>query len=137
MKKALIAPPKPTKDELKKLGNYFYLPDWQFGTLIGNKCTEISKTIIKWKKGDNQEAIIYGLKAIRIDTQKGCIANFFVHYESRVYQCYYIENAVEIIRLLKKDLEYDEYEHKLWQQRNEAREKAKVKKLKPVIAKVA
>jgi len=34
MEKYTYDPLKPSKREIEKLGNYFYLPDWQFETLI-------------------------------------------------------------------------------------------------------
>jgi hypothetical protein len=125
MKKELKAPPKPTTQERQKLENYFYLPNWQFDSLIGNKCTIISSRIIQWTKEDSEYAHIYGLRAVFTDSGKQCFANFFVHYQSQVYQFMEIYEAIAMIELIKKDTLYDEHAAKVWQKKYDERQKKK------------
>ena len=117
MRKALIAPEKPTKEELFILENYWYLPDWQFEALVGHKCTELSIDFIYRESKEPTFAITYGLKAIKAESGKPCVANFFVHFEDRVYQCKEMISAVMIPKLLRKHYEYNEYEMAIWRQK--------------------
>lgn len=133
MKNELTSPPKLTKHEVLRLKKFFYLPDWQFDVIIRDKCTIISESIITWNSNGNSKiATIYGLNAIRKDTHQSCIANFFVHYESQVYQYWLIEQALDMVKLISKKNKLDQYEEKLWKMREEERRKRKVKKLKVV-----
>jgi hypothetical protein len=73
MKNVFEIPDKPTRKDAQQLENYFYLPGWQFETLIVKHCTEIFKSVLSWKKGDCTEVVIYGLMAMKLGklTQTG------------------------------------------------------------------
>ncbi len=125
MKRVIKASPKPTEQEEIKLNRVFYLPGWQFEKLIENNCTLVQSRIIRWNKNEPEYAGIYGLRAMQADSGKPCFGNFFVHFKSSVYQFSYIEDCTEIIELIKKQKEYDEYESKIWRQRFNEKEKRK------------
>ncbi len=76
------------------------------------------------------------------DSGKPCLANFFVHYGDQVYQFRNIEQAFEIIGLLKKQHIYDEYRDKLWHQKylekqKKRKEREDAKKLKAIASEAA
>ncbi len=136
MKRTLKAPEKINKKGEAKLNRFFYLPGWQFESLIESKSTLIATKIIKWGKGEAIYAFIYGLRAVRADTGKPCFGNYFLHYGNKVYQFGDIEQAIEMVELLKKEITYDEYEKEIWQRKHEERqkliaEKIQLKQLKP------
>lgn len=128
MKKTVKAPPKPTKEEEQRLDSYFYLPGWQFNKLIEDNCTEISSITIDWRIKEKEQIIIYGLMAMKSDTKKDCIANFFVKHENRTYQCYLIEQAIEMVELIKKEYNYDKYQSEIWKKQEEEKKKANILK---------
>jgi hypothetical protein len=87
-------------------------------------------------------AKILGLRAVFMDSGKPCHANFFLHYEYRVYQFSYIDQAVEMIKLLKREHVYEDYQKKLWHQQylerqQKAKEHATAKRLKSTSKKAA
>jgi len=69
----LKEPLKLNSKEKGKLSNYFYLPDWQFEVLIGCNSTEIEKKLISHDKDGIKYAILYGLSAVNVKTNKPCI----------------------------------------------------------------
>lgn len=141
MKRKLKKQPRPTALEKEKLKSYIWMADWHFEETIKKKCTEISSSLIYWDN-DNKEcdyAYVYGLEAIKGEAKEHCIANIFIRYLCRVYQMTNISDSAEIIRLLKKEAAYDEYQELLWEQKSNEKKKkdaakAKVKKL-PEISK--
>jgi hypothetical protein len=121
---------KPTPLELRQLNCYLYMQDWHFEKLITSNCIEIGKKIIAWEKDQNGEdkpltATIYGLEGVRPLDNQLLICNFFVHYQSRVYQFHAIDRAVERLTLLEKQHAWNEYDLELWRERNEKRKKKK------------
>jgi hypothetical protein len=145
MKRRLKVFPKPTKEEVEKLAQHLWMADWHFEATIKKKCTEISSHSIFWKKNEQDshwvQATVFGLQAIKTETKESCIANIFIRYERRVYQTVQLSTVIEIIALLKKEAEFDEYKNKLWgiqwNERKKIRaakqqEKGKIKRLKVV-----
>ncbi|GEM_PF-6256038 len=45
--------------------------------------------------------------------KKECMANYVVRYESFAYQCLYIEQAIDILTLLRKQATYKEHLEKM------------------------
>ncbi len=127
MNKKLKSPPKPSKPETERLKNFLKMEDWHFETLIRSNCTEIEMAYLGWTKAygksESVKAFLYGLKAIKTDTQQSCLANFFIRYGSRVYQTYSIKDACEILDFLEKEFKFSEYKHKLWQKKFRERQK--------------
>lgn len=140
MKKTLRIPLKLTKEEEALLNNFFLLPGWQFEALIGHKCTELSKQLIYRENGNPQYAITYGLNAVYENSNKPCIANFFILFGSRVFQSSAIAIVVKIPDLLKREYNWEEYQYKLWKQKDDIKKselKTKVKKVNLAPIKVA
>lgn len=125
--------------EKEILERKFYLPGWQFDALISSHCTHLEEDTIHWQAAKPVKATIYGLQGIFTESKKPCIANFFVHFESRTYQCYRIDQALRVIELLKKEAKYDEYMNRLWKQKDQERQKkiSARKKQKQLLKKVA
>jgi hypothetical protein len=101
------------------------MQDWEFEELIMQKCTEVDSCLIAWKESQPVYAKVYGVKAVWKQTQQSCLSNFFVRYRHRVYQCGNIRFAASLLELLKKEFEYDEYEHQTWKKRHEENQKKK------------
>jgi hypothetical protein len=142
MNRKLKAPPKLTNQELEILGNHLLMADWHFDATIKKKCTEISSHSIYWEEEGDSDwvyAIVFGLQAVRVDSQEPCIANIFIRYKHRVYQVYDIVKAANIIQLLKKEQQNEEFKDKLWHLKDKKRQqviaekrkgKARIKKLR-------
>jgi len=146
MKRKLKTVPKPTKKEAATLNKFIWMADWHFDCTIKKKCAEISSYIIRWEDGECEKAFVYGLQAIKTITEEPCIANIFIRYSSKVYQTTDLKSITEIIALLKKEAEFDDYNEKLDDQRWKKRQKLlnakkkkkfKVKKLRLVKVKAA
>lgn len=120
MKKKLKEPLKLNANEKAKLSKFFYLPDWQFEVLIGHKCTEMER---KWISQDEEGinfAILYGLRAVYTNTNKACIANYFINFGSRTYQCRTVSDAIELMNLLYRENEIEVYKDAVWKLKYEA-----------------
>lgn len=124
------AAPKPTWHESKQLEKSFYMQDWEFEQLIMSKCTEVDSFLVGWRGPEMVYAKVYGVKAVWTQTQQSCLSNFFVRYGHRVYQCGNIRFAASLLEFLKKEFEYDEYEHQTWKKRYEENQKKKEQKKK-------
>lgn len=123
---------KLTNEEKQKLENCFYLPGWQFETIIEAHCIKVEEYWICFEDGNSVYAIVYGLRAVMKESQKPCIANFFIHYGSKVYQTRWLQSAVKIVELIRKELKCEEQEEKLRRIRMKEKNKAEkaAKKLK-------
>lgn len=94
------------------------------------------------EKNEHQYIEIYGLRAIRSATQEPCFGNYFVKDGNRVFQCSAIDQAVEMVRIIRKDHNYKDFKHNLWKTKHQQRQKlkkqkAKLKQLTAVKSKVA
>lgn len=132
--------PRLTTNEKALVENYFHLLGWQFDEIIKVNCTKMTT---HWIESD-EYAVIYGLKAIKADTKESCIANYFVRYESRLYQASCLETILSIVKALKVEAKVSEYWSNFYKKRNEEREKIRnqkqrlrVKKLETFVKKVA
>lgn len=112
-----ICPQKLSFKEKQKLRRSFYLPGWQFDSLIGNNCVKISDHIIGWQKPftkveDEQlvEATLYGLQGMDSTTKKPLLCKYFLQYKARVFQPFSIVDAVSLIELIEKEFKWDEYD---------------------------
>lgn len=145
MQKKLKAPPKLTPEETKKVQNYIWMADWHFEETIKKECTELCAYTIHWEKIDGNyqwtKATVFGLQGIRAKTEERCICNTFIRHKTRVYQTKGIIDAAEIIRLIKKEVIYEEYKMKLidqrWKEKQiknaiKIKEKSKVRNLRVV-----
>lgn len=122
--------------ERKRLNECISLPDWHFKVMIQDRCIEIGSHYIAWEKdADGQttpvKAIIYGLNGVYSSDKQQVICNYFISYQGRVYQEYYVENAVSLLEVLKKEYAWEKYQGELWEQRqkeNERKRQLKEKK---------
>ncbi|SIS96509.1 hypothetical protein SAMN05421788_102366 [Filimonas lacunae] len=121
----LKEPAKLTPMEKNKLSKSIWLKDWHFNLLIKRHCTEISSHLICWDNDKAHYAFIWGLNAVKTNTNDPCIANLFVRYDFRLYQFHSISDACKMIEMLKKEHEYDEYEEKMYLQESERKKNAK------------
>jgi|GEM_PF-2676524 len=132
MQKTLKAPPKLTNEEKRILERFIWMADWHFDELIKSSCTELSSFIISWEMNNGKQepifARVYGLRAMKKGTKELCIANIFIRYNSQVFQVRDIAEAALIVRVLKKEYEYDEYMDRKW--KLELEEKKKLEKQK-------
>lgn len=117
--------------ERQVLKNWLYLDDWHFEVLFLGHCIEMSSFCIR-RKDEWEIAKVYGLKAIYPDSKRSCIANIFIRYEYKVYRVHDIEQAGTLIRLLRKEVDYEEYMERQRKKRFEERKKGKmaIKELK-------
>lgn len=129
-------PPKLSFHENRRLRHSFYMQDWEFDAIFLPKCTEVDSCIIGWKGSQAVYAKLYGVNAKWTKTDLPCLSNFFIRYEHRVYQCGNVRYATDILQLLSKEFEYDEYEHKLWKQRYEINQKKREQQKKAKIRKL-
>ncbi len=131
MKKLQEPPAKLTKQEVEKLRENVHMHDWHFETLMVEKCTLIGSNLIGWTE-DNKPIYVatYGLRAVKTDTKKPCIANFFIRHGYRVYQTYDINDVADLIGIIKKEFKLEEYEEKLWEEKAKQRQLARETKQK-------
>lgn len=136
MKRVLKAPPRLTKEEIQNLKQCIHLFGWHFDDTIKRNCTEIEKYCIRWTGEDWKTAVVYGLKAIKKETEESCIANLFIRYEGRLYQTQSLQKLIVIIDLLRKEEKFNEYEDKLSDLKYKQRQKLMAQKQKVNIQKL-
>jgi len=111
-------PPQLTSKEKELLNICIRIGDWHLATFFRDQCHVIGKYCIGWKREGKRDEMpiwvyIYGLNAITTNTGQPIIANFFIHYQDRVYQELDIEGAIEIKNLIKKELIAANYNRKI------------------------
>lgn len=126
--------PKPlTANELQMLKKFFYLPGWQFKETILPKCTLISEATVKVTDTKNEDggtdweykyAEIYGLECLKGINKQKAFTTFFIRYENFLYQSCDIDGALEMIRIIIKDVKREDY---LEAKEDEKEEKKKLK----------
>jgi len=120
----------------KRLNECISLRDWHFKAMIQDRCIEIGSHYIAWEKDDEGhstpvKAVIYGLNGVYSSDNQQVICNYFISYQGRVYQEYYIERAMSLLPVLKKEYAWEKYQDELWEQRrkeNERKRQLKEKK---------
>ncbi|NII25158.1 hypothetical protein HB364_08710 [Pseudoflavitalea sp. X16] len=112
----IIIPPKPDKFERNLLDNFLQLRDWHIN-MVKQRCTEIYRYAVKWDSETKSYiyAFVYGLRAVIGEAKEPCIANFFTWYETRLYQSFYLEEVVTLLKCLDKERRYKDYEHEQWE----------------------
>jgi hypothetical protein len=114
MKPSAKHPPKPNREETERLKNFIWLEEPQFDALFRAKCIELSSIPVKWKVSLRNhvatKAQVYGLRAVRVHDRQSCIVNFFIRYQRRLYQAYSMNEACNLVDLLKKEATFENYE---------------------------
>lgn len=111
-----VGPAKLTPLENKTISRCIILLEWHFDTLIKPHCTKIYKNTLGWEtgyRGKEQKAVeveIYGLDAVESSTKDKTIANFFIKNDYQIHQAMYIDQALRIVDLIKKNYDREKYE---------------------------
>jgi hypothetical protein len=101
---------EPTKSEYKRLDRHISMRDTHFDVLK-IECYLIHTLLISNDDLPRYNyAYLYGFLRTRIsEPNEPVMDNFFVRYKDRLYQTFFLVEAIEIMKLIEKEIEYDKY----------------------------